>query len=88
VIRADNGSFQVVAAATTEGRVFQYFGEGFRTQDAIAMGSPGGFWNWGTNEVGQSFAGRRSDSFGYGASFEQSVANQRVYGSDQPAQGP
>lgn len=78
VIRAESGSFQVEAAVATEGRTFQYFGEGILTQDVIAMGYPG-FWNWRTNQVGQSFEGRSSDSFGYGASFEESVANQLVY---------
>ena len=86
VIRADNGSFQVVAALTTAGSTFQYYGEGLLTQQLVAIGFPG-FWNWRTNEVGQTFKGSPLDSFGYGAHFSHSVASQLVYGSDQSDEG-
>jgi hypothetical protein len=80
VIRADNGLFQVAAAVTTEGETFQYFGDGFLADNAIAMGYPSGFWNSETNEVAQTFEGRDSENCCYGAFFRVSVANQLVYG--------
>lgn len=80
VVRAVDAKFDVAAATQANGREFTNTGYGFLTRNVVAMGYPAGFWNWKTNEVGQTFRGHPDDNCCYGAFFDASVANELVYG--------